>query len=294
VWGLATGGYIHCIATPSSQLTVAERRAAAAAAEWASQSETQPWRIGDRQGGAGRGRPRRPRQPATGRRALAGLLALAAAGLVVYAAFFRGPAHTSSSWPLPEPGKVIEWAGSCRASVYPPGAEYRFQRCVFGRIPLGWPACSQVTYGVDASSAPAGYVPDLRGAISALRAATGLRLVPVAGTGDIHIRWDPALFNPGRTSSGEAGVTDFRTAWNLSGVHVASVTVRISSHLATGGSSGVGEVPVLLHELGHAVGLGHYNGPVVMNPLDRGFTRYQAGDLAGLTALYHPRTCPPG
>jgi hypothetical protein len=28
-----------------------------------------------------------------------------------------------------------------------------------------------------------------------------------------------------------------------------------------------------------------------MNPFDRGFTSYQAGDLAGLAALYHPATC---
>jgi predicted Zn-dependent protease len=48
---------------------------------------------------------------------------------------------------------------------------------------------------------------------------------------------------------------------------------------------------VLLHELGHAVGLSHHSGPVAMNPVDQGFRDYQAGDLAGLTALYHPASC---
>jgi predicted Zn-dependent protease len=65
----------------------------------------------------------------------------------------------------------------------------------------------------------------------------------------------------------------------------------MSSHLQAGSVPGLAEKPVLLHELGHAVGLGHYNGTVVMNPLDSGFAAYQPGDLAGLTALYHPSSC---
>jgi hypothetical protein len=156
---------------------------------------------------------------------------------------------------------------------------------------VGWPRCGKVTYRVDAAAAPAGYRPDVQQAVAALAAATGLRLVPATHAAEIRISWDASLYNPVPGSSGEAGETDYRTTSGLSGVHVESATVRISSHLATGASPGVGEIPVLLHELGHAVGLAHQGGPVVMNPFDRGFTHYQPGDLAGLAALYHPASC---
>jgi hypothetical protein len=168
---------------------------------------------------------------------------------------------------------------------------YTFERCVSGRTPVAWPRCSKVTYLIDAARAPAGYRSDVQRATNALGAATGLRLVPATRAADIRISWDPALYNPVPGSSGDAGQTDFRTGTGLAGVHVESATVRLSSHLATGASPGLGEIPVLLHELGHAVGLGHHAGPVVMNPVDSGFTRYQAGDLAGLAAVYDPETC---
>jgi hypothetical protein len=156
---------------------------------------------------------------------------------------------------------------------------------------VAWPRCSKVTYRVDAAWAPPGYLRDVQDAIAALAAATGLHLTPAPGAANITISWDPALFNPVPGSSGEAGVTVFNTESGLSGVHVTSAATRLSAHLRAGASKGVGEEPVLLHEVGHAVGLGHYAGPVVMNPLDRGFVRYQAGDLAGLQALYHPASC---
>jgi hypothetical protein len=148
-----------------------------------------------------------------------------------------------------------------------------------------------VTYRIDGAMAPSGYLTDVQRAISALAAATGLHLVSVSGSADLRISWDAALFNPVPGSTGEAGVTDFKTVSGLSGAHVTSAVIRISAHLTGGERPGVGEEPVLLHELGHAVGLGHYPGAVVMNPLDHGFTRYQTGDVAGLDALYHPASC---
>ena len=222
------------------------------------------------------------------------MLALAAIAIVVYAAFFRPATQGQSTLRLPNFGQAFQTAGKCPASVYPPGAQYAFERCVSGRSAVGWPRCAKVTYSVNAAGAPAGYRPDVQQAMATLAAATGLHLVPAAHAADIRISWDPSLYNPVPGSSGEAGETDFRTTTGWSGVHVESATVRISSHLATGASPGIGEVPVLLHELGHAVGLAHEDGAVVMNPVDRGFTHYQPGDLAGLAALYHPAACTTG
>lgn len=180
---------------------------------------------------------------------------------------------------------------SCSASAYPPGAQYTFERCSSSNDPVGWPRCSQVTYSVDPAAVSLGYLPDLKQAIGQLSVATGLRLVQVDRAPNISISFDPSLYAPAPGTSGEAGVTEYRVAAGVNGAHATSAAVRVSSHLRPGSSPGVGVRPVMLHELGHAVGLGHYSGAVVMNPLDRGFSAYQAGDLAGFRALYDPGAC---
>jgi hypothetical protein len=182
---------------------------------------------------------------------------------------------------------------SCSARAYPPGAQYAFERCSSSKDPVGWPRCSKVTYSVDPAAASLGYLPDLQQAIGQLSVATGLRLVRVDQSPNISISWDPSLYAPAPGTSGEGGVTDYRVAAAVSGARATSAAIRVSSHLRPGSSPGLGVKPVLLHELGHAVGLGHYDGAVVMDPLDRGFSAYQPGDRAGLRALYHPDTCSP-
>ncbi len=221
----------------------------------------------------------------------AGLVAFGMIGFVTYALVAKPPASNSRSEAgirLPGLGQILGVERACGPGVYPPGASYRFERCT-GSAPVVWPACSRVTYSVDGSHAPAGYMADVQEAVTQLEAATGLRLVPVSSRPNVSIAWDPALYDPQPGTSGEAGVTIFRS----SGPHATSAAVRISAHLAAGATPQIGgEEPIPpADELGHAVGLAHFDGSVVMNPTDRGYARYQPGDLAGLRRLYHPATC---
>jgi hypothetical protein len=238
----------------------------------------------------------RLRDARVGPRVFLGMMVVGALAVIAYAAFVRSPGSPTTPLHvrlhLPNLGRLTAVPGPCSARAYPPGAKYTFERCTSSTTPVAWSRCSKVTYAVDGSRAPAGSASDVQQAVTQLEAATGLRLVPVSGSADITIAWDPSLYNPRPGTSGEAGETDFQTAsGGLSGPRVASASVRLSAHLVAGTAPGIGEKPILLHELGHAVGLGHFTGPEIMNPLDQGFASYQPGDLAGLAALYHPSSC---
>lgn len=195
---------------------------------------------------------------------------------------------------LPNLQNVLDRGTACNTNAYPAGAAYRFEFCAHATSPVGWRPCSHVTYTVDPADAPPGYRSDVQQGVTLLAAATGLHLVAVPSGPNISIAWDSSLYDPAPGTSGEAGVTEYRTAGGLSGTHATSAAIRLSSHLRAGSAPGVGEEPVLLHELGHAVGLGHFDGPVVMNPVGRAFAVYQPGDLAGLGAIYRPASCPTG
>lgn len=170
--------------------------------------------------------------------------------------------------------------------------------------------CRPVHYVVRAAHTPPGGQALITRAVAAVSAATGLRFVfdgatteplidtrepyQVARYGD---RWAPVLI----AWASAAEVPDF-------GVDIAGETGTQSVHRANGQLAYVtGQVyldatkatrmrkqgdskviqGIVVHELGHLVGLGHVNDPsqVMFPRASRTVVGYQAGDLAGLAAL---------
>jgi matrixin len=114
---------------------------------------------------------------------------------------------------------------------------------------------------------------DISGAVTQLAHATGLSIELVrAGTADITITFASQL--RGRLAGSTSEERDTDGYIDKATVVLSEQTPR--SLLRT----------ALLHELGHAVGLGHAPRPgQVMDPVLSGQSQYQAGDLAGLRAV---------
>jgi hypothetical protein len=157
----------------------------------------------------------------------------------------------------------------------------------WGRAPSGapyrWNPSQTVTVAYFAR--PGAPPIDIAGAIASLAQATGLSMKLVgAGPADITVSFVPNL------NGGLAGSTSEERDTNgfidKADVVLSEQTPKTLLHEA------------LLHELGHAVGLGHAPRPgEVMDPQLTGQTGYQAGDLAGLRALGphgDPSYIPPG
>ena len=232
-----------------------------------------------------RDRHQGPGRPASRTRKTIGILITVAVLLAAYVPTRVLGGHSNSSLLSPYLGPST----SCSSFKYPHGAQYRFEGCS-GDQPVRWGHCATLAVAVDPSNGPAGWSSDVDNALHQLSRATGLRFSTASGSGNINIGWDRTLVLRGGGHLDKAGITSFALQYGLSSVTFSSATIRISSMLS-GGAGLRGELPVLLHELGHAVGLGHFLGPEVMNPVVQGFNSYQAGDLAGLSSLYGGTPC---
>ena len=170
-----------------------------------------------------------------------------------------------------------------------------------------WSPCAPIRYAVDLSDAPAGALEDALAAVAVASSVSGLRFEYVGTTGwspdpaggwgqmppgiDAVIGWAaPSQLSGTRAMAGTGG-----SWWQAVGSHrridegYALVNGDIArAVLRPGFGTGYSEGHLLLHELGHMLGLGHTGDPTeVMYPQTQPLSPsyYGAGDMAGLAAL---------
>jgi hypothetical protein len=184
-------------------------------------------------------------------------------------------------------------------------------------LPARWDPCQPIHYVVDLANAPSGAMSDVQVAIGRLSTATGMTFVldgttkerasrtrpayqpKVYGNGwaPILIAWSSAagtdlLSDP--TSEAVTVPVAVKSAGGTGGgsIVTAEIVLNTARQLPVGFGPGPSEGEVLMHELGHVVGLGHVDSKAeAMFPSVRGVARYGPGDLAGFAAVGLPAGC---
>jgi hypothetical protein len=183
--------------------------------------------------------------------------------------------------------------------------------------PARWDACSAIHYVVQTRWMPPGGRADLAASLGRLAKASGLVFTDDGDTDELPSagraayqperygkRWAPLLIGwlpPASTDLGLGhGIAGVTVAVALPGpkggsIVTGQVALDADHRLPAGFGPGATEGEVLLHELAHAVGLGHVLDPTqVMYPqTTNSESQYGAGDRAGLAALGRPAGCRP-
>lgn len=188
---------------------------------------------------------------------------------------------------------------------------YAFSMTHADGSPVTFDPCRAIHFVVRPDGQPPGGHELLTAAFSQLSAATGLQFVDDGTTDEAPLdtrapyqrdrygdRWAPVLVawsSAAETSMladgvlGRAGPDTFGTGDDASTRFVSGLAVfnggALGQQLATGDDSKAGSV--LLHELGHLVGLAHVSDPfqVMFDTNAYPLTTYRAGDLRGLEQL---------
>ena len=202
----------------------------------------------------------------------------------------------------PAPAKTRESPGSAKKAA----SSYAFETVNAG-VPARWNTCLAIPVVVYSRGAPAGMMNDLRTALAEVNTATGLRFT-ITGTANrpltahnSNLPGVPVVIGFANSLSGVfadtsmAGLTSTAVAPGtntISGATVAFNTDLLGTY--TSGSTGADpRVALVLHELGHVVGLDHVASRAeIMFASSGGARVFGAGDLAGLHALATPGCAP--
>lgn len=183
--------------------------------------------------------------------------------------------------------------------------------------PARWDPCRPIPYVVQAGWIPDAGRADLAEALRRLSEASGLTFLDEGDTEELPSS-TRAAYQPGRYGERWAPLlvgwvpadrTDLGIGGGVQGIAVAvavpgrdgasivsgQVVLDAGNRLSPGFGAGTTDGEVLLHELAHAVGLGHVLDPTqVMYPQTTSSESvFGAGDRAGLAALGAPAGCLP-
>ena len=173
---------------------------------------------------------------------------------------------------------------------------------------MRWNPCEQVGYRVNINQAPAGALGDVKEAMRRIGQANGLRLVyrgttsgiPQSGGNSwyprdtqIVIAWirkgQSSMFDPYPTAAAVGGAVSSGGYWqgdktSVSKIIRGAVVIDKTMRFKGGFGSGYTRGDILLHEIGHTMGLGHVSASkqIMYRQMTRGAARLNKGDLTGL------------
>ena len=186
-----------------------------------------------------------------------------------------------------------------------------------GCLPIRWNPCAPIHYVVNQSNATAAQLNDVTQAVAQVSQATGIQFIDDGTTTTDSKDWEPyqPTVYPGRWAPVLIQFQHFGVQSNIiqtagdglplqdAGVYVSGIMgLNLDAHLLNnaqipdGFGSGVTWGRVLLHELGHVVGLGHVTAvtEIMHEPVTEETSptsAYGFGDLTGLRFLGRSQGC---